>query len=247
MTVPSKNTKPVLGILGWEAGNDDTLAQLESVPGNIAHPDTFDFPVLYRRVEGAYYETVVVRPSPSICDNLVTAAKELEAEGVLAISTGCGFNALFQKALADGVDVPVFSSSLLQVPMIHRMLRKRQSIGIITADKPHLTDEHLTAVGITSEIPFSIYGIEQTDEFSRIRNDPKAVLDVAKMQGEVLATVQTLLNEHRATGAIVLECTDLPPFASAIREMTGLPVFDIVTLVYWVMDGLTGKSISNKR
>ncbi len=236
----SKATIPILGILGWEAGNDDTLAQLESMPGNIAHPETFDFPVRYERVKGAYYETVVVRPSQTVCDKMIHAAKGLEKEGVRAIATGCGFNAIFQKALADAVNVPVFSSSLLQVPVVHRMLKKDQSIGIITADKPHLTDEHLEAVGILSSIPISIYGIENTDEFSHIRNNPDAVLDSAKMQAEVLAVVQRLLEEHPETGAIVLECTDLPPFSSAIRKMTGLPVFDIVTLIYWVMDALIG-------
>ena len=238
--IQSKTSVPSLGILGWEAGNDDTLAQLESMIGNIAHPDTFDFPVLYRRVEGAYYETVVVRPSQTVCEKMVQAAKALEAEGVRAISTGCGFNALFQNALANAVTVPVFSSSLLQVPVVHRMLKKSQSIGIITADSPCLTEDHLEAVGITASIPVSIHGIEATDEFSRIRHDPSAALNVNKMRGEILSVVRNLLKNHPETGAIVLECTDLPPFASAIREMTALPVFDIVTLVYWVMDGLAG-------
>jgi len=235
-----KETAPLLGILGWEAGNKDTLAQLESVSGNIAHPDTFDFPVRYRRVDGACYETVVVRPTPEVCEKMVRAARELEKEGVRALSTSCGFNALFQKTLADAVNIPVFSSSLLQVPVVSRMLKKNQSVGIVTANKPRLTDDHLEAVGITSTVPVSIYGIEETHEFSRVRSDPNAALNVIKMQEEILCIVQSLLKEHPETGAIVLECTDLPPFASAIREITGLPVFDIVTLVYWVMDGLTG-------
>jgi Asp/Glu/hydantoin racemase len=32
-------------------------------------------------------------------------------------------------------------------------------------------------------------------------------------------------------GAIVLECTNMPPYAAAVRAATGLPVHDITTLL----------------
>ncbi len=37
-------------------------------------------------------------------------AKEVEKEGVRAITTSCGFNAIFQEALANAVNIPVFTS-----------------------------------------------------------------------------------------------------------------------------------------
>jgi Asp/Glu/hydantoin racemase len=236
----------VLGIIGWEEGHDDTLSQLESLPGNIAHPSTFAYPVRYLRVTGAYYETVVVRPSDAVCDALVAAARRLADEGVRAITTGCGFNALFQRQLADSVSVPVFASSLLQVPMVHHMLKTSQSIGIITADSTHLSRAHLEAVGITRDIAtnVNIYGIQDTEEFSRIRCDPSAVLDAGRMRAEIVEVALRLLIAHPETGAIVLECTDLPPFSAAIRHQTGLPVFDIVTMVHWVMDAVVGGSFA---
>jgi len=241
MTRPAAPLRgPVLGILGWEEGNDDTLKQLESLSGNIAHPGTFEFPVRYLRVEGAFFETVVVRPSPVVRDAMIEAARELERDGVRAIATGCGFNALFQRELADCVAVPVFASSLLQVPMVHRMLRKDQSIGIVTADGSLLSAAHLESVGITPEIPHTIAGIEGSGEFSKIRNDPRAELDGEKMEREIVEVALTLVGAHPETGAIVLECTDLPPFAAAIRRATGLPVFDIVTMACWVVDSVVG-------
>jgi Asp/Glu/hydantoin racemase len=232
----------VLGIIGWEEGHDDTLAQLESLPGNIAHPLTFACPVRYLRVTGAYYETVVVRPSEAVCDAMVAAARQLADEGVAAITTGCGFNALFQRQLAGSVSVPVFASSLLQVPMVHHMLKPGQPIGIITADSTHLSRAHLEAVGITRDIAtnVNIYGIQETEEFSRVRSDPAAVLDAGRMTIEIVDVALRLLTAHPETGAIVLECTDLPPFSAAIRRATGLPVFDIVTMVRWVMDAVAG-------
>ena len=231
---------PIIGILGWEAGHEDTLGQLEQIPGNIAHPDTFSFPVLYKRVKGAYYQTVVVHPQTEVLVAMIEASKEMEREGVKAIMTSCGFNAIFQRELANAVNVPVFASSLIQVPLVYQMLSKGQKVGIITADSPCLTQEHLRAVGITEETQVCILGIEDTEEFSRIRADPKAVLDVGKFEREVVEVANRLVKREENTGAIVLECTDLPPFAAAIRRAVGLPVFDIVTLAHMAYESLVG-------
>jgi len=238
----STNTSeiPIIGILGWEAGNEDTLSQLELIPGDIAHPDTFSFTVLYKRVSGAYYQTVVVQPNTKLLCAMIEAAQAMEQEGVKAIMTSCAFNAIFQRELANAVDVPVFASSLIQVQLVHQMLKKGQKVGIITADRVHLTEEHLEKAGITKTIPICILGIENTEEFSKIRSDPNSVLDVAKFQREVVSVAKKLVEENRNVGAIVLECTDLPPFAAAIRKAVGLPVFDIITLTNMVYESIVG-------
>jgi len=231
---------PVIGILGWEAGNEDTLSQLEYMPGNIAHPDTFAFPVMFKRVEGAYYKTVVEDPNVKVLRAMIGAAQEMERQGIKAITTSCGFNAIFQRELANAVDIPVFASSLIQVPLVYQMLRHGQQVGVITADRAHLTQEHLENAGVSKTIPVCIRGIENTEEFSKIRVDPKATLNVAKFEREVVDVAKTLVEENRDVGAIVLECTDLPPFAAAIRRAVGLPVFDIVTLTNMVYESVAG-------
>jgi len=233
--------KPIIGILGWEQGNEDTLAQLESVRGNVAHPDTFDFPLIYRRVMGACYSTVVVNPSAEVCAALVAAARELETAGVRAVMTGCGFNIIFQRELADAVAIPVFTSSLLQVPMVHSMMKTGQKVGIVTADAPNLTVRHLLKAGITPEMGVHIVGVEKTGEFSKVREDPKAVLDEEKFVREVVDTADRLVRDDPAVGAIVLECTDLPPASASIRRRLGIPVFDVVTLAHMVCESLVGE------
>lgn len=232
--------RPVLGVLGWEAGNEDTLPQLEQIPGDIAHPGTFRFPILYRRVPGAYYETVVVRPDERVLAAMIEAAHELERAGVGAITTACGFNALFQHELADAVGVPLFASSLIQVPLVLRMLRTGEAVGILTADAPYLTAAHLQAVGVDDVAAVMVRGVEETGEFRKIRADPKASLDVGQFQDQVVTVARALLADHPQVRAFVLECTDLPPFAAAIRRATGLPVFDIVTLAHMVVEALAG-------
>jgi Asp/Glu/hydantoin racemase len=230
----------LIGILGWEAGHKDTLSQFEQMAGNIANPDTFDFPVIYKRVKGAYYQTVVVQPNVQVLESMIQAARELEQEGIMAIATSCGFNAIFQRELANAVGVPVFSSSLIQVPLAHRMLKEGCRVGIVTADREQLTKQHLEGAGITSTMPVAIRGVEATKEFSKVRADPNAVLDVTRFQEDVVGVAEALVREERDVGAIVLECTDLPPFAAAIRRAIGLPVFDIVTLTNMIYESVAG-------
>jgi len=124
--------RPLVGILGWEAGNVDTLAQLEMIPGNIAHPEAFDFPVDYERIAGAHYQTVVVQPNAGVLASMVDAAQAMERRGSRAILTSFGFNAVFQRELASAVNVPVFASALLQVPLVLRMLKPDQCVTIAT-------------------------------------------------------------------------------------------------------------------
>ncbi|MCK5522406.1 MAG: hypothetical protein KAI83_04655 [Thiomargarita sp.] len=231
---------PVVGILGWEARNNNALSQLGHIPGDIAHPSTFSFPVLYKQIEGAYYETVIVEPSAKVLISMIDAAKEMERNAVKAIMTDCGYNGIFQQELANAVNIPVFASSLLQIPLVHLMLRKGQKIGIIAAYKEYLTEEHLRKVGISENIPVCILGIENT-EFSKVRAEPLAIIDVAQFEKEVVSVAKRLIDENREVGAIVLECTDLPPFAAIIRRKTGLPVFDIVTLAHMVYETIAGE------
>jgi len=232
--------QPLMGMLAWEESKN-SLAQLEAMPGNIMHPETFRFPLKFIRVKGANYRTVVEQSNEAVLAEMIKAAREMEAAGVKVITTSCGFNAIYQKELANAVAVPVFSSSLMQVPMVYNMLKQGQQIGIITADKKHLTRAHLEAAGIASSIPVCIMGVENTEEFSKARTDPGARVDPGKFIQEVVDVAKTLATKNQNLGAIVLECTDLPPAAAAIREKFGLPVFDIVTLMNMVYASVSGQ------
>lgn len=236
---------PVIGMLAWEGG-EHSLSQLEEIPGNIVHPDTFRYPIKLFRVKGANYRTVVEQPSQAVLAEMIKASKEMEAAGIKAITTSCGFNAIFQKELSNAVSVPVFSSSLMQVPMVSNMLKQGQNIGIITADKKHLTRAHLEAAGIASSIPVCIAGMEDTKEFIKARTVPDARVDSDKFIQEVVGVAKALASENQNLGAIVLECTDLPPAAAAIRKKLGVPVFDIITLMNMVHESVTGLGWANQ-
>jgi hypothetical protein len=128
-------------------------------------------------------------------------------------------------------EAPVFTSSLLLVPFVHRLLAPGRRIGILTVDAASLGAEHLAGAGITPEIPIAVAGLEGEKEFARVLLDDELELDVDLAREEHVRVARRLAAAHPDLGAIVLECTNMPPYAGDIRRATGLPVFDIVSLV----------------
>jgi len=208
------------------------------VPGNVGNATTFPFPVRYKEIRGSSIERLLNERDPELLKPFVEGAKELEAEGVRAITGACGFMALFQKQVAQAVQVPVFLSSLLQVPFIYRTLSSDQKIGIITANSRCLTDEHFANVGITPEMPVVVYGMEEQKEFYTSVLLEKGTMDSDLVQEEVVGVASGMIEENPEVAAILLECSDLPPYAHAVHKATGRPVFDFITMIKYVHSAL---------
>jgi hypothetical protein len=234
------------------AGGDVTIGVLcletsfTKIPGHIRNPATFGFPVRYQVVAGATPERVVSQADPRLLDPFITAARELQAAGVAAITGACGFLVLFQQELADAVEVPLYASSLIQLPMVSRMLRSDRTVGLLVARKRSLTRRHLEAIGGES-VPVCVAGMEDQPEFREVMLEGRRIeLDVDRLGREVMAEIDGLVRDHREMGALVIECTDLVPFARVIQARIGVPVFDIVTLTQMVYESLTRKPFAAK-
>jgi Asp/Glu/hydantoin racemase len=208
------------------------------IVGDMGNAATFPFPVRYHRVAGADPDRVVRRGAEGLLEGFVSGARALEAEGVGAVTTNCGFLIKYQAQLAAAVRVPVFTSTLLLVPLVHRMLPPGRRVGIMTVNASTLTPEHLAGAGIARETPLAVVGMETEKEFTRALLDNELELDVDLAREEHVRVARRLVGEHPDVGAIVLECTNMPPYAADIQRETGLPVFDIVTLVTMVHDAL---------
>src|SRR5216117_3449262 len=126
------------------------------IPGDMGNAATFPFPVRYHRVSGADPDLVVRRGAEGLLPAFVDGARQLEREGVGAVTTNCGFLVKFQRELAAAVTVPVFTSSLLLVPLVHQMLPRGRRVGIMTVSAATLGPEHLEGAGIGSDIPIEI-------------------------------------------------------------------------------------------
>lgn len=227
--IDQPSATPVIGILGWEDMNN------ANIYGSLAAPGTFPFPVLFMPVAGACFETVISHPDSRVLDNMICTARTMEKAGIKAITTSCGFNAIFQSELSAAVDIPVFTSSLIMIPFISNMLNSRRKIGIITADKNHLTIGHLKKAGIPDPAPVCIFGIEKIEAYKHFCESlhPER-LDTRSFRSDVIAISEQMASENPDLGAIVLECTILHVFSNDIKNVTGLPVFDIVTLTHYI-------------
>jgi len=207
------------------------------IHGDIGNALTFPFPVRYKKVSGATPVRVVKEADPALILPFIEAARELEQEGVCAITTSCGFLAIFHKHLSRAVNIPVFSSSLLQLPMVAAIIGPHKKVGIMTASRPHLTPLHFKGVGAEG-IDMVIYGMEEEEEFHKVFLEGKEEMDVAKVEQEMVKVAQTMIREHPDVGAIVFECTNMPPFRKAVQKAVNRPVFDIVTLTNYVYDSI---------
>ena len=231
----NKTSVAKIGILCWETGQVPMgLRQLETLVGNSTNPASYDYPVRFHPVRGANVHTILENPDPGVLRTMIADAQAMAAQGVKAITTSCGFNAIFQQPLAEAVGVPVFTSSLLQVPLVQRIHGLTSEICILTANARALRPAHFSSAGITSTESLHTVGLEQCPEWNRMFAQPDAEIDLAAIEQEVVGTALRALAQHPNIRAFVLECTDLPPYAAAIRRHSGLPVFDFISMVNYL-------------
>ncbi len=207
------------------------------IPGDMGHAGTWPFPVLFHVVRGASPERVVLQNAAGLLPAFIAAARDLVDQGAEAITTSCGFLALFQQELAAAVGVPVATSSLMQVPWVQATLPAGKRVGVLTVNRAALSTAHLDAVGVARDTP--VMGTEGGREFFRVVVQGAAMdLDTARAEQDILEAGRALVAQHPEVGAIVLECTNMPPYAAALQAATGLPVFDIYTMLTWFHGGL---------
>jgi hypothetical protein len=213
------------------------------VPGNVANATTFNFPVRYAKVpkvDSPRLHTV----DPTIIEDLVEAGQELERDGVRAIICSCGYFGYWQKELVERLNVPVYASSLIQIPMIKRGLKKNQKIGVLCAVERTFGPKLLDAVGVSAEDQEAVIMkcMEFEPEFSAIPRD-RPYMNNSIARQELVEGAKSLVKEHPEIGAILLECSDMPPYAAAIQEAVNLPVFDFTTMINYVCSSVFKKPV----
>lgn len=218
-----------LGILMLEA-------RFPRIPGDMGNAETWPFPVSYRVVRGASPDWVVRRRAEGLTDAFIAAGRGLVADGVDGLTTNCGFLSLLQAELAAACGVPVAASALMQAPMIQRTLSPDRRLGIVTVSAESLTPDHLAAAGVAPDTP--VIGTENGREFSRVILNDELEMDVAAAAEDILEAGRELFAAYPNVAAILLECTNMAPYAAALRAEVGLPVFDIYSFISWFHAGL---------
>jgi hypothetical protein len=207
------------------------------IPGDIGNALTWPFPVLYHVVPGASPDRVVRDRANGLLPAFIEGARALVALGADGITSSCGFLSLFQRAIAGSVGVPVAISSLMQLPLVERLLPPDKRVGILTISAATLSPEHLAAAGVAPGTP--VAGTDGGREFSRAILGDEPRLDTAAAERDILEAGEMLMARHPDVGAIVLECTNMAPYASALAAHLSRPVFDIVSFLAWFHAGLS--------
>ncbi|MCV2870216.1 aspartate/glutamate racemase family protein [Defluviimonas sp. WL0002] len=211
-------------------------ARFPRIPGDMGNALTWPFPVHYRVVRDASPDRVVRKGAEGLLDRFIAAARELVADGADGITTNCGFLSLYQKELAEAVGVPVAASSLMQVGMVNATLPPGQRAGVLTISASTLTPLHLERAGVPKGTPIGT--TEGLREFTRAILDNEPALDVAAARADNVDAARALAAAHTDLGAIVLECTNMLPYAADIRRATGLPVYSMYSFVSWFQSSL---------
>ncbi len=211
-------------------------AQFPRIPGDMGHAETWPFPVHYKIVRSASPQRVVREGARGLLETFIAAAQELVADGADGISTNCGFLALYQRELQAALPVPVLTSSLMQVPLVQATLPAGKRVGVLTISKASMTPAHFEGVGLALDTP--TWGTDAGQEFTRAILDNQDSLDVAAAEQDLIQAALAFQAAHPELGAIVLECTNMIPYARAVQRATGLPTFSIYSALFWFQSAL---------
>ncbi len=203
------------------------------IEGDVGNAGTYSFPVRYRTIPGLTVKRIFSKDL-SFREEMLAAGRALVGQGVRAITGDCGFMAIYQRYLADRLEVPVFLSSLLQLPFIASVLSSECRVGILTANEAVLDSELLSALGIAASERYVIAGLQDYPRFCSAIIDEEGQLDSEAVEAEMVVAAQRLVQREPQIGALVLECSVMPPYAAAVAAATGLPVFDYVTMIEYV-------------
>ncbi len=208
------------------------------IPGNVANATTYDFPVHYKILEGGFINSIVQpRLDPTILEQTIAAGKELEQQGCRAVVGACGYFANYLKEVAAVLNVPCFLSSLMQIPMISLSLKPTQKVGIICAHGDVLVSAPaLENCGIERS-KVVIAGAQDLSQMQNVLKN-RGRLNNAKFEQELVELVNQMVNDNPEIGAILLECSDMPPYAWAIQKAIRMPVFDFTTMINWVYNAV---------
>ncbi len=207
------------------------------IQGDVGNATSYRYPVRFKTVAGLTGERIF-NHDYGFVEKMIEGAKELQQEGVKAITGDCGFMAIFQEKVKESVKIPVFLSSLLQIPFIRSTLSGSAKIGILTANATSLTPEVFGRIGIESDHGLILHGLENEKNFKDAVIDEVGTLDSDGIRAEVVAAATKITSDHPDVMAFLMECSMMPPYSQAVQHATGLPVYDFLTMIDFVYSAL---------
>lgn len=209
-------------------------------PGNIQNATTFDFPVRYGVVNDITFPQIACGDDAATAP-IVAAAQALVANGARAVVGACGSFGHYQRAVADAVPVPVYMSILTQLPFVLQSLGKDRRLLVVFADPAAFTARIREQCGIPEDPRIVPLGLTQHPELWTMA-EPDTELDFGKLADTFADEIARHMDERVA--AILLQCSDLPPFAAHLQRRFGVPIFDMAGLIAWLHHALVRREFN---
>jgi hypothetical protein len=216
--------QPFLGVLTLDT-------HFPRLVGDIGNPTSFPVPTLTRVVRGVGPRDAVQsadgQRAAGLFDSFCATMRQLEREGAAAITTSCGFLVLLQERLQAAARVPVVTSSLTLLP---GLLERHARAGVLTISAQKLDEYFLLAAGVPIDRVQDVIveGVDPDGYFARsiLGNEP--ALDFAAARREMIAAAQRLAAREPCLTDVVLECTNMPPYAAAVETACALRCWSLL-------------------
>ena len=220
---------PVVGILRIDYS-------YPPAPGDVDHPNSYFYKTVQETAKGLTFKAVqAAQPlTKEQREGMERGIKNLEAIGVSGITGDCGFLMNYQAEARKIAKVPCFVSSMLQCPLLLAFYSNSEEFLVLTANgeslRPALSSM-LCLSGIDPSVHgrFHVVGCENVPGFDAVAKGE--AVDVERVKPGVVDLVLNEIDQRPQVRAILLECTELPPYADALRCATNMPVLDAITLV----------------
>lgn len=213
------------------------------IPGDVANATTYDFPVRFKKIPNLTVERMFSH-NTDLKESILEAALELQENGVRAITGDCGFFAVYQDYLQEHLDIPVFMSSLLQVPFMKNLIKTDEKIGIITASANSLDQTVLAPCGADLGDQLFIRGLEDCPSFHSAIIAEEGTIDTEAVEAEIIKVAKQMIADAPEVKMILFECSVLAPYGPAVQKEVGLPIFDFITMINYVYHAVVKQSFT---
>ncbi len=222
---------PQQSIAGFPVGIIVAEDTMHLLPGNVANARSFNFPVLYEVLEGISANQIMEGDS-AVGEHVIAAGQNLVKRGVRIVLGACGSFANYQKNTAAALPVPTFLTVMMQIPWILPSLKSEQKIGVIAAAASALTPKVFDQAGITDPGRLVIDEAIKLESIIKME-ECEADFDPGKLAKDMARLAKQMVTNNPEIAVVLIQCSDLPPFAAAIQDAVQLPVFDMTSLVEW--------------
>lgn len=197
--------------------------QFPRVPGDVASADSYTGELEIIRIPNASVSKIVTHLPHQI--DITPFEKAIESASGDVIVTSCGFLSFWQNHLEKLTQKPFISSALTAFKTLSEQFAPEEVLTL-TFDDESLTPEHF---GSYSAYATNSIGLPHSMHLRRVISENRKSLDVNLAQQELIEFISSKRRPHHKH--MVLECTNLPPYAKALRDATGLGITHILSCV----------------